>query len=388
MIHDGFSLYLIMTATVALAYLLADRWRLAQRFGVVMMVILFGMALGNMALVPQEKQFYQAITDHFIPISIALLLFRLDFRELRTLRRNVVGYFALGAMGTVLGTVITYLLFADRIGPDAAKLGGQLAASYIGGGENAVAVAEAVGLRAINFDLFSAAFAADNIVTAIWMMIALSAPFGFSRYFSNEISQEQLEAAKAFAPPFSAAQFLPGAFYSLALAGVVVWLSRLIAAPILAFATAHELQWLAFDTTIVWVTSLALLIAQTPLRKRLSVSYSLGTLLFLYFFFSMGAMSSIAKIAHLGPMVLVFTATIVGIHGIVILAVGKWRKADMATLFIASQCNIGGPATAVALAEANGWHHMIVPSILLGVLGYAIANYIGIALAQVILPML
>lgn len=396
MIQTPFHLFIAMTCTVAMAYFLAAHWRFAQRFGVVQMAICFGLLCGNLGLlygsdvglVTQNPDVYGPLMGKLIPISIALLLFRLDFRELRNLRGSIFFYYFVGAIGTILGTIVAVILFGDKIGIDAARLGGQLSASYVGGGENAVAVAEAIGLREDNFNLFSAAFASDNVLTALWMMVALSAPFGFSRFFSSEIDPEQIEAAKEHTKPFGASEFLPSCFYSLALSGLIVWLSGVIAAPVRAVAQSTGWQWLDFNTSIIWVTTLALIVAQTRLRHALKVAYSLGMLFFLYFFFYMGAISSIAEIVRLGPTVFVFTATIVAIHGAVILGVGWLRKGDMATIFIASQCNIGGPGTAVALAEANGWQHMIVPSILLGVLGYAIGNYVGIMLAQVVLPML
>jgi uncharacterized membrane protein len=46
---------------------------------------------------------------------------------------------------------------------------------------------------------------------------------------------------------------------------------------------------------------------------------------------------------------------------------------------VASSAAIGGPATAVALAQANGWKSLIAPSLLVGNLGYAIATFCGIA---------
>jgi uncharacterized membrane protein len=384
MISEPFPLFLFITSTIAFSYVLTQISRFAQRFGVVMLVILLGLLCGNIDLVPQAAAVYDPFVTYLIPLSIALLLFRLDFRELRKLKGQLLFYYFVGTLGTILGVIVAWLLLGDRLGSDVGRLAGQLGASYIGGGENAVAVAEALGLRQDNPHLFSAAFAADNIVTAIWMMIALSAPFGFSRYFSNEITAEQLEAAKENMAPIGAAHFLPSCFYSLALAGSIIWISGNIAMPIKAFAIAQGWAWMQFNTSILWVTSIALIVAQTPLRRHLQVSYSLGMLFFLYFFFTMGAVSSIDEIVRLGPAVFGFTLLIVLIHGAVVLTTAKVCKGDMASVFIASQCNIGGPSTAVALAEANGWPHMIVPSILLGVLGYAIANYIGVFLAQIL----
>jgi hypothetical protein len=47
-------------------------------------------------------------------------------------------------------------------------------------------------------------------------------------------------------------------------------------------------------------------------------------------------------------------------------------------LLVASSAAIGGPATAVALAQANGWSSLIGPAVLVGNLGYAIATFCGL----------
>jgi hypothetical protein len=47
-------------------------------------------------------------------------------------------------------------------------------------------------------------------------------------------------------------------------------------------------------------------------------------------------------------------------------------------LLVASSAAIGGPATAVALAQANGWTSLIGPSVLVGNLGYAVATFCGL----------
>ncbi|MBI4238886.1 MAG: DUF819 family protein [Deltaproteobacteria bacterium] len=379
MITEPFALFVAISAVIALAHGIAARSKLAERIGITQLVIFSGLLLGNVGVVTQTDDAYDMLSRYVVPLSIALLLFRLDLRELRTLKAQHLLFFLIGSACSVIGGLVAFFLFGDRIGPDAGRLTGQLVASYIGGGENSVAVAKAVEVPT---DLFTAAFAADNVVTALWMMIGLSAPFGFSRFFSTEMPQEQILAAREHSQPVTSATLIPNIVYALALAGGILIASIAIAKPIRAFAEANQIQWLRFNTTILWVTTFALLVAQTPLRRVLNVSYSLGMLLFYYFFFYMGAVSSIQEIVRFGPAVFVFVATIVAVHGALILAAGKLSKADLATIFVCSQANIGGPSTAVALAEANGWYHMVTPAILLGILGYAIANYIGLFLAQ------
>jgi hypothetical protein len=57
----------------------------------------------------------------------------------------------------------------------------------------------------------------------------------------------------------------------------------------------------------------------------------------------------------------------------------SWRDAfSPQRLLIASSSAIGGPATSVALARSVKWESLIVPALLVGNIGYAIATFIGI----------
>ena len=48
----------------------------------------------------------------------------------------------------------------------------------------------------------------------------------------------------------------------------------------------------------------------------------------------------------------------------------------------ASNANIGGPATAAAMAASRGWPSMVRPAMLTGSLGYAVGTAIGCGVSQ------
>jgi uncharacterized membrane protein len=69
------------------------------------------------------------------------------------------------------------------------------------------------------------------------------------------------------------------------------------------------------------------------------------------------------------------------VHLAVVLAAAKLFKIDLAEAMLVSNAVALGPATAAAQAAGQRWHALVTPAVMLGVLGYAIATFIGVALS-------
>ena len=109
-----------------------------------------------------------------------------------------------------------------------------------------------------------------------------------------------------------------------------------------------------------------------------------GNYLVLMFLAANGAQSVVANIVKVGPAVFYFAALTVTIHGIVIFGLGRLLKIDFGTLAVASQSNVGGAASGMAMASARGYTDRILPGVAVGLLGYAVGNYIGFAVATLL----
>lgn len=112
------------------------------------------------------------------------------------------------------------------------------------------------------------------------------------------------------------------------------------------------------------------------------VADKLGTLLMQVFFATIGASANIAVVLEVGPALFLFAALILAVHLVVLLAAGAVLRLDLAEIVVASNANMGGPTTAAAMAIGRGWNHLVVPAILSGTLGYAVANFVGYAIGK------
>ena len=86
---------------------------------------------------------------------------------------------------------------------------------------------------------------------------------------------------------------------------------------------------------------------------------------------------AVYQLKNIGIVLLLFTSLAVLFHGLVIIVVGNFFYRDWHMIAIASQANVGGSASAIALAETFDRKDLILPSILIGTLGNAIGTYLG-----------
>ena len=79
-----------------------------------------------------------------------------------------------------------------------------------------------------------------------------------------------------------------------------------------------------------------------------------------------------------------YAMMIVGSHLLVLMIGTKLLKIDLAEALVASNACIMGPATAAAIAAGQGWRGLVTPGLLVGVLGYVIANFLGVAVTELL----
>ncbi|CAI5487897.1 unnamed protein product [Closterium sp. Naga37s-1] len=115
---------------------------------------------------------------------------------------------------------------------------------------------------------------------------------------------------------------------------------------------------------------------------------TLGNSLMLVFFANIGASASVSEAMSAGGGLLAFVATVLMVHIVVVLLGGRLLNIPLDILMVASNANVGGPATAAAMASARNWPQLVRPAVLLGTFGYTIGTAIAFLLGiNVLQPM-
>lgn len=127
--------------------------------------------------------------------------------------------------------------------------------------------------------------------------------------------------------------------------------------------------WIPQIPEVLWLTTLVLVVAQFGPVRALAGGPMWGNYLLQLFLATIGAQSIVVEIVRVGPAVFWFTLIVVGIHGLLLFGVGRAVGLDLPTLAVASQANVGGPASAMALASARGFADRLLPGVVVGILG-------------------
>jgi len=136
---------------------------------------------------------------------------------------------------------------------------------------------------------------------------------------------------------------------------------------------------------VLILTTIALLLAQTPAVQHLHGAKTLGYLTVLLFLAVVGAYCDIGALIANGAvavLLLAWVSIIVGVHAVLLFGISGLLKQDWAIVAVASNANIGGATTAGVLATAIGRDELRLPGILAGSLGTALGTYAGVFVAQ------
>jgi uncharacterized membrane protein len=338
---------------------------------------------------------------------------------------SLLGSFVVASLGTLLGASaafafnISSALHTSLPNNDGIKIAAALLAKNIGGGINYMAVCACLGAST---ESVAAGLCVDNVMALVYFPLVslLASNFvdlneegddgrGEVAVSTNDTAFEtELSPIESLSHAFTLAAVLTalGQFLNSQLPHVQRLLGSVntssakplnLSLPIttllaVLFSTYYPPNWFLSPSTTTE--------SQHDKQRSNSIAKAgetLGTALLYLFFATAGAPGWRLKesIQQSFPAIASFLVVLYGVHGGVLWGfkrlvnmctkddegkkVSFWKKmAAPQRLLTASSAAIGGPATAVALAQSHQWQSLMTPSLLVGNVGYAVATFIGL----------
>jgi len=380
----------VLAACVVVAEFLARRPGI-RHLGTALVVIVVTAVVANLGVIPTSgggHSIYAFLFREGAWMAIFWLLLQVDLRRVWRAGTAAVGLFALGAAGTAAGALVaTWLLGGAGAPAFDHALAGMFTATYIGGSANFMALASHYQVN--EGVLLASANAVDAGMTTLWMAVTVAVPRLLGRGHRQSASGRAAAAAEADAAAAIAESAIAHDTETVhpidlgvlvAGAAAAVWLSLGL--------EARSSDLVGFKVPgILILTTLALLLAQVPAVGRLRGSRLLGLFGVYLFLATIGALCDARTLlasGELGLALLAFVAVLFAVHALLLFGVALVFRLDMSIAALASQANIGGSSSALALARSLGRSDLVLPGILIGALGTAMGTYVGLWVASVL----
>ncbi|MFT4736340.1 MAG: putative membrane protein [Cyclobacteriaceae bacterium] len=372
-------IFAVLAVNITLSIWLEKHTRLSQ-LGAALLSIVITAITANLGIIPSSDEvvpLYNGIFAYVAPISIFYLLLGVSLKALKKAGKPMLTLFLLGAVGTCLGVVLADAIIGSYLGPNRGPIGGMIAGTYIGGSINFNAVALHHNMLQAG-PTYASIVAVDNIYTTLWMIITLIIPPVMRKILPR--ASTKITTQQSTSDSFNQSSFNIHNLAILVVLGLsAFWLSESLS----KYATSIGIS----IPSILILTSIALGLAQMKFVQRLSEANIIGLYMVYLFLAVIGAYCNFPALSGIGTLavvLLVYLLIVVMTHGLVIFISGWLLRYDWEMVAIASQANIGGSSSALALAKSMKRDDLMLAAVLVGSLGNGLGTYLGFLIADLL----
>jgi len=365
---------------------LCYKFTFLNKIGPVILAYIVGilLALTNIVEFESADKIQDTLMNVTIPLGIPLILFSTHLKEAFRLAKTTMLSLLVAVLGVIVAVVAGYLIFGGNKSSQLDVIGSLLVGVYTGGTPNLASlklllnVEPSVYILVHSYDMLISTLHLFFLMMLGQKVLGFILPsFNFSK-FSQKIEdykQEDEEYLWGLLQKKNLVSLLKG----LGLAFIVVALSAGF-----MFMVDSEYEMVVF---ILSVTSLSLIASTFKKVRILPKTFDLGMYFILVFSVVVASKIELAYFTQIDWNALFYLLFVV--FGALILHVlmSKIFKIDRDTVIITSTALVCSPPFVPVVAGAIKNKEIIVPGMAVGIIGYAIGNYLGY-LMSLLLPIL
>ena len=375
--------YLLAPAVVLWA---CRKVKVLDKLGPVLTLYIVGVIVANIGVFPSEADahasflaFQESISEVLVPLALPMMLFGCNFKRFSF--GQSLGALIIGVLAVVVIVFASYVSFSEKLGSEAAMMGASLTGQYTGGAANLAAVKQMVGLSTENFVMLSTC---NLIVSFFYLMFLMGGGVKLARRIvggGNVAKSQVVELVedenpyRDFAKKSSLVQLLKTLVASVVVMGISVVVGTI----------AGGEGGISMVALILTITTLSLLLTFWKEVRGWDKSYDAGMYLIYIFCLVMATMADLSTIDWQQSLyVLIFQAVIVFGSLFITIFGARIFRIDADTAVITSNTLINSPVCVPMIAATMKNRDVIVTGITNGLGGYALGNYLGFIMFQLL----
>ena len=351
------------------------------KVGPILLLYIIGFIIGNLPFINEGTMpLKDTITSVMIPLAIPMLLFAcsFDFSILKGSAKVLI----LGLIAAIIAVVSGYFIFGIHI-HEGDKVAALLMGCETGGTINMASLQQMLGVSNETYVLLNTY---DMIVCFIYLIFLMSFGIKFSRKIMP-FDKSKIDITTSIKVEDESTHNPYSDFFSKK------WMNQLwkimiavVVCVVLAFllTKAFPKGWF-MPVFILGITTFAIIASFFKPIKKLDKSYDTGMYLIYIFSITVASMADLRNI-HLAEELNVLGFLFFIIFGSLFLLwiLGAIFKVDADLTVIASVALVNSPPFVPMIVSAQKNKSMLIPGITIGLVGFAVGNYLGFMIAQLL----
>lgn len=351
------------------------------KVGPILLLYIIGFIIGNLPFINEGTMAMKdTITSVMIPLAIPMLLFAcsFDFSILKGSAKVLI----LGLIAAIIAVVGGYFIFGIHI-HEGDKVAALLMGCETGGTINMASLQQMLGVSNETYVLLNTY---DMIVCFIYLIFLMSFGIKFSRKIMP-FDKSKIDINTSIKVEDESTHNPYSDFFSKK------WMNQLwkimiavVLCVVLAFllTKAFPKGWF-MPVFILGITTFAIIASFFKPIKKLDKSYDTGMYLIYIFSITVASMADLRNI-HLAEELNVLGFLFFIIFGSLFLLwiLGAIFKVDADLTVVASVALVNSPPFVPMIVSAQKNKSMLIPGITIGLVGFAVGNYLGFLIAQLL----
>lgn len=365
--------YLLSPAAVLWA---CNRSKVLNKIGPVLILYFLGIVVANLNLIPADcLKLQDTISTIAIPLALPMMLYSCNFKKFSV--KTSLKITIIGIVAVAIAVLAGFFAFRGGIGEEAPVVGGAIMGKCTGGTPNLAALKVMLGMENSTFIILNSF---DMVVCFVYLVFLMTIGIKMGRkwlgrgiYTSDtEVNLEEYAEKnpyKDFGKKESVKQLTK-----------VLLLTLVIVAASFGVATlAKRYDENIFTVVmILTLTTLALIFSLWKEVKGWDKSYDAGMYIIYIFSVVVASMANFRTMNYEGALYIVLFQTLVIFGSFFLTLLGaKLFKVDGDTAVITSNTLINSPIFVPMIAASMKNKDIIVVGVTIGLVGYAVGNYIG-----------